>query len=175
MRIVWFLIFLFNAGNDYAQQKIFSENFESKVLNENWQKVSGNWSIADVQKKRIAPVENGYQYVLCSEAGMIRLIVDIPDTIKATRLQIQFSYYTYSNGPAGSLEIEFHKRQQKDGTKGRLIKTSLPVKGRWIEFKRIVSIPKEANSVYLLFITNQVSTPIKKGMCFDVISITASK
>jgi hypothetical protein len=89
-----------------AEQIIFSENFENKPLGPSWQPISGNWHIADVQEMRIAPAENEYQYVLCASGeGFIRLLLSIPDTIKANQIKLSFSYYTYSKGPGATIEI----------------------------------------------------------------------
>jgi hypothetical protein len=125
---------------------------------------------------RIAPAENGYQYVLCSEGpGLIRLIIDIPDTVKATKLQLQFSYYTYLKGPGASVEIEYHKREQKDGMKGKLFTASLPVRGKWVVFKKVLSIPSGANAVYLTLKTKKSTGNGPKKLCFDVLQAFALK
>ena len=111
-KIVWMVAVILSAHHVIkAQQIIFSENFENKALSPAWQIVSGNWHIADVEEKRIAPAENGYRYVLCSGGvGFLRLQVDIPDTIKAGNVKLSFSYYTYLKGPGATIEIEFHKK-----------------------------------------------------------------
>src|SRR4051812_32583408 len=145
-RVVCFCSVLFSASQPANTQILFSENFESDTLSVAWHRVSGNWRIGDVQEMRIAPAENGYQYVLCSnEEGFIRLLVDIPGTIKATQVKLSFSYYTYSKGPDAAIEVEFHKKDLKDGLKGKMSKFNLPVKGRWIEFQKTIKIPAEAN------------------------------
>jgi hypothetical protein len=159
-----------------AQKRFFHESFESKTLDTHWQSISGNWQITSVQDMRIAPAENGNEFVLSSgEPGLIRLIVDIPDSLKAKKLRLQFAYYTYSKGTEASLEIEFHKREQKDGSKGKLIKTTLPLKGRWSTFKKDLTIPPGANSLYLVFEANKKNASVSKKVCFDVINISALK
>src|SRR6476661_4762863 len=117
--VICLCVVLFCSPQAANTQILFSENFENKTLSSSWQPVSGHWHIADVQEMRIAPAENGYQYVLCSGGeGFIRLLVDIPDTIKASQIKLSFSYYTYSKGPGANVEVEFHKKDLKDGLKG---------------------------------------------------------
>src|SRR4029077_530336 len=78
---------LFSASQPANTQILFSENFENDTLSLAWHPVSGNWHIGDVQKMRIAPAENGYRSVLCANGeAFIRLLVDIPDTIKASQV-----------------------------------------------------------------------------------------
>jgi hypothetical protein len=159
-----------------AQKRFFHESFESKTLDTHWQSIRGNWQITSVQDMRIGPAENGNEFVLSSgEPGLIRLIVDIPDTIHAKKLRLQFAYYTYSKGTEASLEIEFHKRDQKDGIKGKLIKTGLSPKGRWSTFQKDLTIPAGANSLYLVFEANKKNASVSKKVCFDVITISALK
>jgi hypothetical protein len=169
-----FGLFSFFGQPLYAQKIIFSENFESKTLDSSWKKLTGNWRIGDVQEMRIAPAEDGYRYVLCSDSpGYIRLFVDIPDSVKATQVKIKFSYYTYSEGPGGTVEAEFHKRGWKDGARGKLWKVRLPVKGKWTEFQKTLKIPPEANSIWIEFYRSAASS--SKMLCFDAITISALK
>jgi hypothetical protein len=170
-----FLLCLLFFLSGYGQQ-IFSENFLSKQIDSSWQIITGRWQVANVQDLRIAPAENGYQYVLCAEGpGLIRLIIDIPDTVRVNKLQLQFTYYTYLKGPGASVEIEFHKRDQKDGMKGKLSTVGLPVKGRWIILKKVLSIPSGANSVYLTFTVNKSNANVPQKVCFDVVQAFALK
>ena len=158
-----------------AQQIIFSENFESKELGPAWQIVSGNWHIADVQQLRIAPAEDGHQYVLCSDsAGFIRLFVDIPDLASVTQIKLSFSYYTYLKGPGASIEVEFHKKHLKDGIKGKLWKANLQVKGRWIRFQKILKIPAGANTIQLVFELAGTGSS-RKNVCFDSVTVSSLK
>jgi hypothetical protein len=157
-----------------AQQEIFSENFENKILSPAWQIVSGNWHIADVEEKRIAPAENGYRYVLCSGgAGFLRLQVDIPGTIGAGKVKLSFSYYTYLKGPGATMEIEFHRKDLKDGLKGKMFKTNLPVKGRWIVFQKLLTIPAGANSIWVSFYETASANKTSKAVCFDNIVLSS--
>ncbi len=157
-----------------AQQILFSENFENKILSPAWQKVSGNWHIADVQELRIAPAENGYQYVLCSGgAGYLRLLVDIPDTTGVKQVKLSFSYYTYSGGPGATIEFEFHKKDLKDGLKGKMLKTNLPVKGRWIAFQKLVKIPTGADLIWINFYETNSTNKTSKTICFDNIDLSS--
>ena len=169
------MLYLLSFHFSLQAQQIFTENFSGRTLGPSWMIVTGSWKVANVQDLKIAPAENGNQYVLCAEGpGIIRLIIDIPDTIKATKLQLQFSYYTYIKGAGASIEIEFHKRDQKDGSKGKLFTASLPVKGRWMVWKKLMLIPSGANSVYFTF-TAKKSTTAAEKVCFDVIQAFAVK
>src|SRR4051812_32029487 len=80
------LVFILSLSQNVlnAQQRLFFETFEAKTLDSNWQIINGNWHIESVQDIRIAPAENGNEFVLASGGpGLIRLIVDIPDTVNA--------------------------------------------------------------------------------------------
>jgi hypothetical protein len=173
-RMVCFCVVLFSASQPANTQILFSENFENDTLSVAWQRVSGNWRIGDVQEMRIAPAENGYQYVLCSnEEGFIRLLVDIPDTIKATQVKLSFSYYTYSKGPGATIEVEFHRKDLKDGLKGKMSRISLPVKGRWINFQKTIKIPAEANLIWIGFSETNSTNKASGKICFDNIVLSA--
>ena len=157
-----------------AQQLLFSEDFESKILSPAWQPVSGNWHIADVQEKRIAPAENGNQYVLSSGgAGFLRLLVDIPDTTEVKQVKESFSYYTYAKGPGAIAEIEFHEKDLKDGLKGKMLKIDLPVKGRWVVFQKLIKRPAGANRIWITFYENWPVNKTSKTVCFDNIILTS--
>lgn len=157
-----------------AQPILFSETFEDRQLDSSWQLVSGKWHIADVQDKRIAPAEDGRQYVLSSGGGgYIYLFVDIPDSVKARQVKLSFSYYTYPGGPAPIVELDFYKKGYKDGHKGRKWKSSLSVKGRWVMFSKTFLIPKEGNRVWLTFYESPASSKTSKNVCFDNITLTA--
>jgi hypothetical protein len=135
--MVCFCGVLFSASQPANTQILFSENFENDTLSLAWQPVSGKWHIDDVQEMRIAPAENGYRHVLCAnDEGSIRLLVGIPDTIKAGQVELSFSYYTYSKGPGATIEVEFHKKDMKDGLKGKMSKFNVPVKADGSNFKK---------------------------------------
>ncbi len=162
-----------------AQHTLFSENFEDQVIRPTWQVVNGDWAIGDVQEMRIAPAEDGRQYVLlCSKPGYVRLMVDIPDSLHATRLRLRFAYYTFAQGPGLLLETEFQKKGWKDGLRGNPWEASLPVKsGQWSYFQKDLLIPKEGNVIWLTFSPTTASTQSEskthKLVCLDAISITA--
>jgi hypothetical protein len=123
---------------------------------------------------RITPAENGYQYVLCAGGkGFIRLLVDMPDTIKASQIKLRFSYYTYSKGQGATIEVEFHKKDLKDGLKGKMSKFNLPVKGRWSDFQKIIKIPADANWVWIGFSEVNSANKASKTVCFDNIVVSA--
>src|SRR6476661_6274190 len=89
---LFFLAFVFEFASVCEAQRIFSENFENKTLSEAWHKVSGDWKIQSVQDMKITPAENGNEFVLCGEGeGFIRLIVDIADTVRASKIRLRFS------------------------------------------------------------------------------------
>lgn len=174
LKTIWLIVFFFGAQHAKAQQIIFSENFEYKKSEPAWQRVSGNWHIADVQELRIAPAENGYRYVLCSGGpGFVRLFVDIPDTVKARRVKLSFAYYTYANGPGITVEIEFHKKAWKDGLKGKPQKIALPVKGRWMEFQKTFTIPAEANQFWVTFSESKPTGMTSKNICIDNVIVSS--
>ncbi len=173
-RIVCLCGVLLSALQPANTQILFSENFENDTLSLSWQPVSGNWHMGDVQEMRIAPAENGYTYVLCSNSeGFIRLVVDIPDSIKAGQIKLSFSYYTYSKGPGAMIEVEFHKKDLKDGLKGKMLKFNLPVKGRWINFQKDIKIPAEANWMWIGFSESNPVNKVPKTICFDNIVLSA--
>jgi hypothetical protein len=172
--IVCLCSILFSASQPANTQILFSENFENRALGLPWQPVSGNWHIADVQEMRIAPAEDGYQYVLCAnDDGFIHLFVSIPDTIKASQVKLTFSYYTYSNGPGATIEVEFHKKDLKDGLKGKMSKFNLPVKGRWINFQKTIKIPVKANWMWIGCSETPVTNKKPGTVCFDNIILSA--
>ena len=167
-----FSLFIFRSIK--SQQIFFSENFERNTLDSTWHRISGNWHIADVQDKKIAPAENGNQYVLSSGgSGLLYLFVDIPATIKASQVKLSFSYYTYSKGPAPSIQFDFYKKNFKDGNKGKLWKAVLPVKGRWMTFSKILKIPAEANMVWLTFYEAPSTGKVPGSVCFDNVTLSS--
>lgn len=138
------LLFLVLLWQQVAKgQELFTDNFNGDSLSPQWQIINGRWHIADVQTLKIAPVENGGKNVVCSNGdGYLFLIVDIPDSVKATKIKLRFGYYNYANGPTADAEVEFHKRNLKDGIKGKLWKKTLPkAAGRWQYFEKIFLIP----------------------------------
>ena len=173
-RIICVCSIFFFASQPASTQILFSENFENDTLSLAWQPVSGTWHIGDVQEMRIAPAENGYTFVLCSNSeGFIRLLVDIPDTVKAGQIKLSFSYYTYSKGPGATIEVEFHKKDLKDGLKGKMSTFNLPVKGRWIEFQKIIKIPADANLIWIGFSETNSANKTSRTICFDNIVLSA--
>ena len=174
-KIVWMVAVILSAHHVIkAQQIIFSENFENQILSPAWQIISGTWHIADVQDKKIAPAENGYRYVLCSGgAGFLRLQVDIPGTVKAGKVKLSFSYYTYLKGPGATIEIEFHRKDLKDGLKGKMFKTNLPVKGRWIVFQKLLNVPARADRIWATFYETGSANKTSQGVCFDNIVLSS--
>src|SRR5689334_10539114 len=124
------LLLLLSCNAHVARsQLLFSANFESGKFDSSFQLVSGNWHIADVQQLRIAPAENGRQYVLRSDsAGLIRLFVDIPLSKKTQKLKLNFFYYTYAGARGPGIETEFYKKEMKDGLRGKPTRANLPVK-----------------------------------------------
>ena len=173
--IVCLCSILFSASQPADAQILFSENFENNMLGPAWHPVSGDWRIGDVQEMRIAPAENGYTYVLCAHGeGFIRLLVDIPDTIKESQVKLSFSYYTYSKGPGATIEVEFHKKDLKDGLKGKMSTFNLPVKARWIEFQKIIKIPAEANLIWIGFSETNSANTASKTICFDNIVLSTT-
>lgn len=153
---------------------LFSENFESNYLSPQFQPISGNWHIADVQNLRIAPAENGRQYVLRSDsAGYIQLHIDLPPNSKSKKLQLNFSYYTYARSYASVIETEFYKKEMKDGIRGKPSTINLPVKGMWSPFTKSYTIPADANQFRIVFSNPRTSKD--KAPCLDVISVSLLK
>jgi hypothetical protein len=170
----WFMLFLVMYNPLRAQKTIFTENFENGKLGEAWHVVNGDWNVAEVSDLRIAPAENGYRYALRSGgSGFIRLIVDIPDTVKASSLQLEWSYYTFAKGSGLTVEGEFHKKIMSDGLRGKLWKMNLPIKGRWIQFKKVLQIPAGADSIYLVFSETKSKPGTKTYIGIDAVKITA--
>ena len=167
------LLVVFADGS--KAQQLFIENFDSATLNELWQIIAGNWQRADVQDLKIAPAENGRQFVLRSDsAGLIRLFIDLPLNAKGKMLQLSFSYYTYAKGIAPQVETGFYKKQIKDGIRGKPARSALPVKGMWISHTRTFTVPADANQFRVIF-SNPRSSPTGKVACFDVVSVSLLK
>src|SRR5688572_16467339 len=118
-----------------AQKIIFSDNFEEKKIDSSWQIVTGNWRIGDVQELRIAPAEKGFQHVLLSGGendNIIRLLLDLPDSLQGKKIKLSFSYYILSKVAGTKIEAEFYQKEIKDGLRGRLWVAFLHRKpGRW--------------------------------------------
>ena len=102
-------------------------------------------------------------------------MVDIPDTIKAGKVKLSFSYYTYSQGPGATIEIEFHRKDLKDGLKGKMLKTNLPVKGRWIVFQKLMKIPPNANIIWVTFYETKSVNKTSRTVCFDNIVLSSER
>jgi len=167
-------IFVMGTGHAFAQQVIFSDNFEMPALNAAWQPSSGDWHMADVQEMRIAPAEKGPHVLCSSRPGDMLLLVDIPDSLKATQINLSFSYYTHASGPSATIEAEFHKKGWKDGLRGKTWRTNLPVKkGQWSFFQKRLMIPKEGNVIYVTFSSGPPVGKVSKPVCFDTVVVTA--
>lgn len=153
-------------------QRIFHENFDSTSLAPQWQIITGNWHRADVQELRIAPAENGRQYVFRSDsAGYIQLFIDLPAASKGKKIQLSFQYYTYAKGSAPRVESEFYKKEMKDGIRGKPAKWTLPVKGMWSPFIKTLTVPPDANQFRIVFF-NPRSSSTGKAHCLDVVSVS---
>ena len=156
-------------------QRLFHENFDSATLSPQWQIITGNWHRADVQDLKIAPAENGRQYVLRSDsAGFIQLFIDLPATSKGKKIQLGFQYYTYASGSAPQVETEFYKKEMKDGIRGKPSKYTLPLKGMWSPFTETLIIPADANQFRIVFF-NPRNSSAGKAPCLDVISVSLLK
>lgn len=167
-------IFILLCTLQANSQLLYSANFESATLDSTFQPVSGNWHIADVQQLRIAPAENGRQFILRSDsAGLIWLFIDVPISQKPAKLKLSFSYYTYSRSHGPSFETEFYKKEMKDGLRGRPTRTNLPVKGMWTVYSRIFTIPPDANNFRIIF--NNPRSSKAKAPCFDAITVSLVK
>lgn len=175
------ILFIFISSSSQAQKIIYSANFEEKKIDSAWQTISGNWFIGDVDEMRIAPAEGGYRYVLCMDGknskteNLIRLFIDLPDSIKKyKKITLSFYYYFIANAAKAKVETEFYQKEMKDGTRGKLWSTSLLyVKGRWSRVKKTFIIPKNTNQFRILF--SGKSSPLQKNtiVCFDNIAISA--
>jgi hypothetical protein len=173
---IWLLVILLCTQVAVTAQVHYSGNFENNLLDSSWQTVSGKWRIADVQDLRIAPAENGRQYVLCSDsAGIIRLFVELPDTVRSGQLKLRFSYYTYAAGAAAKVETEFHRKDLKDGIKGKPWMSALPVKGRWVVFEKLITIPSDSDILWVSFFNNATLRSKVKRVCFDALSVSVIK
>lgn len=168
--VIFILLYTLNANS----QLIYSANFESATLDSAFQPISGNWYIADVQQLRIAPAENGRQFVLRSDsAGLIQLFIDVPISQKSAKLKFGFSYYTYAQSHGPRFETEFYKKEMKDGIRGKPTRTNLPVKGMWTVYSKIFTIPPDANSFRVIF--NNPHSSKAKAPCFDAITVSLVK
>lgn len=171
IQLVFFILLCGLATN---AQLIYSANFESATLDSTFQPVSGNWHIADVQQLRIGPAENGRQFVLRSDsAGLIWLFIDVPISRKPAKLKLSFSYYTWSQSHGPRFETEFYKKEMKDGLRGKPTRTNLPVKGMWVVYSKIFTIPPDANSFRIVF--NNPRSSKSKAPCFDAITVSLVK
>ena len=183
LKNILLLIFIFNAHFSVAQKTIFSNGFEDKQVDSTrWQKVTGNWRVEGVDDLRIAPAENGYRYVLCSGgkdyAGdqIIRLTLDLPDSLKATKIKLSFSYYILADASGTKIEAEFYQKEIKDGRSAPLWVDLLHrAKGRWKYYKQTLNIPAKANIAYITFFGLKSSGVKDKIVCFDNIVISALK
>ena len=163
------------SSDGLQAQPIFFENFDSASLSPQWQIISGNWHRADVQELRIAPAENGRQFVLRSDStGYIRLFIDLPVPSKAKKCQFSFLYYTYAKGMAPKVETEFYKKEMIDGIRGKPGTWILPVKGMWVRFSKTLVLPADANQLRIVFF-NPRSSSTGRAPCFDVVSVSLLK
>jgi hypothetical protein len=156
-------------------QQLFTDNFDSAALKSQWQIITGNWHIADVQELRIAPAENGRQFVLRSDsAGYIQLFIDLPRSSRSKKLRFSFSCYTYSKGNAPRIEAAFYKKEMKDGIRGKPMTWLLTVKGMWWPYTKTLTIPADANQFRVVFF-NPRSSATGKAPCLDVIGVSLLK
>jgi hypothetical protein len=168
------VIFILLFSGSANSQLLYSANFESATLDSTFQPITGNWHIADVQQLRIAPAENGRQFVLRSDsAGHIQLFIDVPISKKPAKLKFSFSYYTYAQSHGPRFETEFYKKEMKDGLRGKSTKTNLPVKGMWTVYSKIFTIPPDANNFRIIF--NNPRSSKEKAPCFDAITVSLVK
>jgi hypothetical protein len=170
-RLLLILLFICSLQSVQAQKVIFEEHFKDSLLQDRWQGNTGNWHIDNVEDRRIAPIDKEINMLCSGGTGSIRLSVNIPDSIKAKKIILSFYYYTYSKGPAGSLDLHFLDRNLKNGHKGSRWKANLPVIGRWHPFRRTITVPAAANNIELTFKVAASST--SKSICFDMIKISA--
>jgi hypothetical protein len=171
---VSFLLFIWLYSLNANAQSIYSANFESSILDSAFQPITGNWHIDDVQQLRIAPAENGRQFVLRSDsAGLIQLFIDVPISQKSAKLKFSFSYYTFSQSHGPRFETEFYKKEMKDGLRGKPTRTNLPVKGMWSTYSKTFTIPPDANHFRIFFINPRSSKA--KAPCFDAITVSLVK
>jgi hypothetical protein len=179
--IGWLVICTFCFQHLSAQDTLTSQNFEDRLIGPAWQIISGNWHIGDVEEMRIAPAENGWQFVLCSggpgfvDSNFVRLHVDLPDSSRATKIKLSFSYYILANVPGTFVTGEFCKMEEKDGLKRKTWKADLRVKGRWVEFQKILEIPAGATSARIVFYGLKSSGKTSRLVCYDNIIISALK
>jgi hypothetical protein len=168
------VFFILSCGLSTNSQPLYSANFESATLDSAFQPISGNWHIADVQQLRIAPAENGRQFVLRSDsAGLIRLFIDVPLSKKPAKLKLSFSYYTYSQYHGPRFETEFYKKEMKDGLRGKPTRVNLPVKGMWSIYSKTFTIPPDANNFRIVF--NNPRSSNAKSPCLDAIMVSLVK
>jgi hypothetical protein len=165
-----------------GQRIIFSDNFERQIIDSSWQIVSGDWSVGDVQEFRIAPAEKGYRYMLYSGSknytgdNIIRIAVDLPDSLKAKKIKLSFSYYILANASGAKIEVEFYQKEMKDGTRGPLwVDLLRRVKGRWSPYQKTLTIPPRANLIYITFFGFNSSGKKDMIICFDNIIVSALK
>jgi hypothetical protein len=178
-KTILFLFLVICVRHSAAQKILFSDSFENKSIDSSWQVVTGNWHIGDVQEMRIAPAEGGHQYVLCSghngnaSDNMIRLIVDLPDSLQQKKITLSFYYYSMVNASGSKLEGEFYQKEIKDGLRGKPWSAGLPLKkGRWIFFQQKLIVPKKANSLRVVFYGLESSGKKDPIVCFDNILVS---
>jgi hypothetical protein len=177
------LIYIFCVHNSAAQKTIFSDGFEDKQVDSiRWQNVTGNWRVEGVDDLRIAPAENGYRYVLCSGGKdyvgdqIIRLIIDLPDSLEPTKIKLSFSYYILADVSGTKIEAEFYEKEIKDGRSAPLWVDFLHrAKGRWKDYRQTLNIPAKANVAYITFFGLKSSGVKDRIVCFDNIVISALK
>ncbi|MBS1918985.1 MAG: hypothetical protein JST17_01915 [Bacteroidetes bacterium] len=128
---------------------------------------------------RIAPAENGYRYMLLSGGkgytgdNIIRLIVDLPDSLKAKKIKLSFSYYIPANVMGTKMEVEFIQKEIKDGRRGILwVDLLRRVKEKWTAYQKTVNVPAGANSVYITFFGFKSSGDKDRMVCFDNIAVS---
>lgn len=176
------VICIFCVQITFSQKIIFSDNFEHQKIDSAWQIATGNWRIEEADELRIAPAENGYRYVLLSYSNdstghnTIRLSVDLPDSRKAKRIRLSFSYYILTNVKGTKIETEFYEKEIKDGVRGtRWVDFLYRKKGRWSPYQKTVNIPAGANQVRIEFYGLKSSGEKNRLVCFDNVVISSLK
>ncbi len=126
-----------------------------------------------MQELKIVSAVKENHYVLSSGGpGIIRIFVDIPDTVRTRQVKITFSYYTKM--PGATVEVEFHKKNLKDGLKGKLWKTAFMGKATWMNFQKTLTTPAAANLLWITFFeTASKKNNSSETICIDNVIVSA--
>lgn len=175
------IIFILDSCYSAAQKIIFKDNFENKKLDSaSWKNVTGNWLIGDVQNLRIAPAENGYRYALLAGDQVgdnnISLFVNLPDSLRAKKIKLSFSYYILANLKGTKIEVEFYQKEMKDRLRPiSWVYFLYRAKGRWSVFQKTLTIPAGANQARIIFYGFQSSGMKDRIVCYDNVVISTLK